>query len=80
MNIGNDPRNLPSTFTKRRYYTTDEVKVHNTPNDIWVSIFYEVFNLTELVQKNYSPLIDPIIKCAGTDISHWFDPISKDVI
>jgi len=75
-----DNRNLPAQYKKRRYYTNTEVKVHNTANDCWISIFYEVFELTELIQQNYGPLVDPLIKAAGTDISSWFDPITKDVI
>lgn len=73
------PKNIPAPYQQRRYYTPDEVRVHNTPNDIWVSFFYEVYDLTELIQQNYSPLVDPIIKSAGTDITHWFDPLTREV-
>ena len=72
-------KNMPAPFKRRRYYTPDEVRVHNTANDCWISFFYEVFDLTELVQKNYSHLVDPIINAAGTDITHWFDPMTRDV-
>lgn len=30
-------------------------------------------------QENPGPLAQPIIKAAGTDISHWFDPETCDV-
>ncbi len=73
-------KNMPPPYKKRRYYTPEEVAKHNSANDCWISIFYEVFDLTQLIQKNYSKLVDPITKNAGTDISHWFDPQSKDVI
>ncbi len=72
-------KNIPAPYKKRRYYTPDEVKLHNTSNDCWVSIFYEVYDLTELIQKNYSNLVDPIIKCGGSDITHWFDVNTHDV-
>lgn len=72
-------KDLPPPIKKRRYYTPDEVKEHNTANNCWISIFNEVFDLTLLIQQNYSYLIDPLIKEAGRDISHWFDPITKDV-
>lgn len=72
-------KDLPPPIKRRRYYTPEEVKCHNTANNCWVVIFHEVFDLTELVQKNYSYLTDPIIKEAGNDISHWFDPITRDV-
>ena len=73
-----DKKDLPAPVKKHRYYTPDEVKVHNTANDCYVSIFGIVYNLTNYIQENYSPLMEPIIKAAGTDISHWFDPETKD--
>ena len=75
-----DNKNYPPPIKRRRYYTPEEVRCHNTANDCWVSFFNEVFDLTELVQKNFTSLIDPIIKNAGCDITHWFDPLTKDVI
>lgn len=71
-------KNIPAPSRKHRYFTPDEIKIHNMANDCYVSIFYEVFDLTHFIQENYSSLMDPIIKSAGTDISHWFDPITKD--
>jgi cytochrome b involved in lipid metabolism len=75
----NTRKNMPPPFKKRRYYTPEEVSKHNSSNNCWISIFYEVYDLTELIQKNYNKLLDPIIHYAGTDLSHWFDPITKDV-
>jgi len=73
-------QNFPAPYKRRRYYTPREVRQHNTSNDCWVSFFNEVYDLTELIQKNYSSLVDPIIKRAGTDISDWFDTVTRDVI
>jgi cytochrome b involved in lipid metabolism len=72
-------KNIPAPYKRRRFYTPEEVKAHNTANDCWVSFFHEVYDLTDLIQSNYSKLVDPIIKCAGEDITHWFDPFTKDV-
>jgi cytochrome b involved in lipid metabolism len=74
-----NPKDLPAPYKKRRYYTPEEVKSHNMPNDCWVVIFNEVFDVTRLIQQNYSKEIDPIIKSAGTDISHWFDSLTSEV-
>jgi cytochrome b involved in lipid metabolism len=74
-----DPKNYPAQYKKRRYYTPNEVKLHNIANDIWVSFFHEVYDITELIQQNYSHLVDPIIKEAGEDITHWFDYSTRDV-
>ena len=46
-------KDLPAPVRKHRYYTPDEVKVHNTANDCYVSIFYEIFDLTKYIQENY---------------------------
>ena len=75
-----NPKDLPAPIKHRRYYTPSEVKQHNTPNDCWIVIFNDVYDLTELIQKNYSKEIEPIIKSAGSDISHWFDKNTLDVI
>ena len=77
MSKVNDKKNLPAPSRQHRYYTPDEVKEHNTANDCYVSIFNEVFDLTNFIQENYSSLMDPLIKSAGSDISHWFDEKTK---
>lgn len=74
-----DSRNLPAPIKRRRYYTPNEVKLHNSANDCWVSIFHEVYDLTELIQLNYGLLTDPIVQAGGSDITHWFDNTTKDV-
>lgn len=35
---------------RRRYYTPAEVSEHNAPQDCWVSILGEVFDITQLVK------------------------------
>jgi len=44
-----------------------------------VSFFQKVYNLTPLLVSHAGHLVQPIIDAAGTDISHWFDPITKNV-
>lgn len=62
------------------YYTSKEVEYHNTHDDCWVSLLGKVFDLTSLIKEHiHSPLIDPIIKYSGEDISHWFDAKTGDV-
>lgn len=75
-----DNKHFPPPIKSRRYYTPDEVRSHNTANDCWISIFNDVYDITKLVQNNYSRLVDPLIKEAGNDISHWFDASTKNVI
>lgn len=57
-----------------------EVAQHNTSDDCWVSFLGYVWDLTKLVQENKNDLgINPIVKAAGTDISHWFNPNTGDI-
>ncbi len=65
--------------------------MHNAPEDVWVSWLGWVHDLTSLVAR-YSkgisktdsaiddPLLIPILKNAGKDISHWFDEETGDVL
>jgi len=62
-----------------KYYTPEEVRLHNSSDDLWVSVFDDVFNLTPLLAENRGPLANPLIEAAGTSISHWFDPKTRDV-
>ena len=62
-----------------KYYTAEEVSLHCTVDDCWVSIFDNIFDLTELIRENKGPLADPLIKQAGSSISHWFNPNTKEI-
>ncbi len=46
-------KNLPKPYKIRRYYTDNDVKVHNTSNDCWVVLFNKVYDLTILIQENF---------------------------
>lgn len=67
-------------FFRRRYFTPVEVAQHNQPEDLWVSYLGCVYDLTPLAQEHKGDLLlKPIVEVAGQDISHWFDPKTKDV-
>ncbi|CAM9179847.1 unnamed protein product [Ascophyllum nodosum] len=55
-----------------RYYTPQDVALHNCAEDCWISLFGQVFDLTEMVLSNRGPFVDSLIMAAGTDVSHWF--------
>jgi cytochrome b involved in lipid metabolism len=63
----------------QRYYTPAEVAAHNRADDLWVSSFNRVYDLTALVASNPGHLVQPIVDAAGTDITHWFDTVTKEV-
>ncbi|XP_030043122.1 cytochrome b5 domain-containing protein 1 [Microcaecilia unicolor] len=63
-----------------RFYTRLEVNQHNILTDLWVSYLGKVCDLTSLVKKHKGDvLLKPIIEAAGKDISHWFNPQTKDI-
>jgi hypothetical protein len=62
-----------------RYYTADEIMMHNCAEDCWVSIFDTVYDITALIQANRNALAEPLIKEAGRSVSHWFDKRTGDV-
>jgi len=69
-----------STMVRPKYYTPAEVSVHNTLEDLWLSFLGRVYDFTSLVDKcKGSVLLKPIIEAGGTDISHWFNPKTKEI-
>ena len=72
-------KNLPTPYKLRRYYLPAEVALHNSSDSCWISMFQRVYDLTKLIQENHeSTLIDPIVLAAGTDITHWFNPDTRE--
>ena len=54
---------LPKPYKIRRFYTSEEVKLHQTADDCWVSFFNGVYDLTKLLadnQKDQGELCSPI--------------------
>ncbi|XP_051681202.1 cytochrome b5 domain-containing protein 1 isoform X3 [Oryctolagus cuniculus] len=67
-------------YFKRRFFTPAEVAEHNQPEDLWVSYLGYVYDLTPLAEEYKGDLLlKPIVEAAGQDISHWFDPKTKDI-
>ena len=63
-----------------RYILQSELSQHNTAEDCWVSFLDHVWDLTKLIKENKNNIgILPIIRAAGTDISHWFNPDTKNI-
>ncbi|XP_027628947.1 cytochrome b5 domain-containing protein 1 isoform X2 [Tupaia chinensis] len=67
-------------YFQRRFFTPAEVAEHNQPEDLWVSYLGYVYDLTPLAQEyKGNLLLKPIVEVAGQDISHWFDPKTRDI-
>lgn len=63
-----------------KYYTNEEVAMHNCADDCWVSIHGDVYDISSLLTNNRGNLAQPLIKEAGKSISHWFNKDTRDVV
>lgn len=65
-----------------RFFTRNEVREHCSEHDAYVSANGLVLDLTPLIKQYKGPsayLTLPLIRVAGTDISHWFDSTTGDL-
>ena len=62
-----------------KYFTPEEISIHNFANDCWVIIYNDVYDITSLIQENPGDLIQPLLKNAGLSISHWFNVTNRDI-
>mmetsp|Transcript_3223 Transcript_3223/g.4958 ORF Transcript_3223/g.4958 Transcript_3223/m.4958 type:complete len:226 (+) Transcript_3223:53-730(+) len=76
--MSTNPQDLPRPYAKKRFYTHDDLKKHNSGRDCWVAYFGKVYDLTPLLASYNGELAGPIIQAAGTDISHWFDEATHE--
>lgn len=50
---GRKALNMPAITSKRpKYYTPNEVNIHNTLKDLWVSFLGKVYDLTPMCEKH----------------------------
>jgi len=49
MDKKNKTQFLAKPFKKRGYYIEDDVRVHETANDCWITFFNEVYDITSLI-------------------------------
>ena len=62
-----------------RYYTAEEVSMHNCAEDCWVSIFNDVYDITPLIAQHRGTLAEPLVREAGRSISHWFNKDTGEI-
>lgn len=59
---------------RNTYFLPEEVSIHNTNQDCWLTIHGVVKNVTRLIKQfQDTNLIKPIIREAGQDVSYWFE-------
>ena len=55
-----------------------QVAAHSAPDDCWVSFHGDVYDITRVIAENEGPLVQPLLRVAGSDISHWFEELNED--
>uniref|UniRef100_A0A7S1M8Y6 Cytochrome b5 domain-containing protein 1 n=1 Tax=Neobodo designis TaxID=312471 RepID=A0A7S1M8Y6_NEODS len=68
-----------SNAPSKRFFTANEVREHCSEDDAWVSARGKVLDLTGLIAKYRGTLTQPLVRVAGSDISHWFDANTGDL-
>jgi len=61
------------------FYTPAEVASHDAASDVWISFLGQVYDVTAVVRENEGTLTQPLVRAAGTDVSHWFDATTGDL-
>ncbi|XP_004306719.1 PREDICTED: delta(8)-fatty-acid desaturase-like [Fragaria vesca subsp. vesca] len=55
----------------RKYITTEELRLHNKPDDLWISIQGKAYNVTDWV-KDHPGGAEPLMNLAGQDVTDAF--------
>ena len=58
-------------MVRPKYYTPNEVAVHNTLEDLWVSFLGKVYNLTPLCEKYKGNFSNAFIIARWLSVSDW---------
>ncbi|KAI3498255.1 hypothetical protein L1887_34026 [Cichorium endivia] len=62
---------LNSVADGKKYITSEELKKHNKPNDLWISIQGKVYNVTEWAKQHPGGDI-PLLNLSGQDVTDAF--------
>jgi fatty acid desaturase/predicted heme/steroid binding protein len=55
----------------KKYITSDELKKHNKPDDVWISVQGKVYNVTDWIKQHPGGDM-PILNLAGQDVTDAF--------
>lgn len=72
---------MSSSRRPQQYFTPKEVARHNVEDDVWLSVFGRVLDLTKLIaerrRQGEGALVRPLLRFAGEDVTHWFDESTR---
>ena len=58
------------------FYTTEEVSLHNTENDIWIIINHNVYDITDFINQHPGGK-SILLSFAGQDVTDYFEELHK---
>lgn len=61
------------------FSSLEELWEHNHRDDAWISLFGQIYDITELIERaKGTPIFDQYLQYAGEDLSHLFDEETKE--
>jgi predicted heme/steroid binding protein len=63
------------TDVKLKMYTMDEVKKHDTAEDLWMIIYNKVYDVTDFA-KDHPGGVEVLYDCGGADATEAFDDVA----
>ncbi|XP_059475524.1 cytochrome b5 domain-containing protein 1 isoform X2 [Neocloeon triangulifer] len=65
-----------------KFFMEKEVAEHSRSSDLWLVVFGRVLDVTPLVHAvgPDAEEMRPILRFAGQDVSHWFDPHTQEFL
>lgn len=65
---------MPSKKFPLPVISVDEVRIHSTPEDLWMVVYNKVYNVTKLASLHPGGA-DVLLDCAGTDATAAFEDV-----
>lgn len=62
-----------------KFYTEEEVLLHSIPEDCWISVFDDIFDITALLKSSEGNETKSLFKYAGKSVSHWFNEETGEI-
>jgi cytochrome b involved in lipid metabolism len=60
-------------------FTSEEVSLHNTENDIWIIIKQNVYDITDFINKHPGGKVI-LLSFGGQDVTDYFEELHKNEI
>ncbi|EGW32801.1 uncharacterized protein SPAPADRAFT_60146, partial [Spathaspora passalidarum NRRL Y-27907] len=73
-NQGNSPPMKHAKHRSVQYFTPEQVRQHDTPDDLWMIIYNKVYDVTTIA-KEHPGGIEVLFDCGGEDATESFEDV-----